>query len=145
MATGKKFYWIKLKDSFMNSDEVDYIMGDEKNGANYIILYLKLCLNLVNFNGKFIKEIGEIIVPYDEEKIKRECKWFSAAFIKKALELYKRLGLIYEDKDGLLALSDYDNLVGSETDYALQKRNQRERKGVENSVDNVHIDIRDKI
>ncbi len=132
----------------MNSDEVDYIMGDEKDGANYIVLYLKLCLNLANFNGKFIKEIGEIIVPYDEEKIKRECKWFSVSFIKKALELYKWLGLVYEDKDGFLALSDYDNLVGSETDYAAKKRRQREGKDVDISGDIsgdiVPIDIRDK-
>lgn len=27
MATGKRYYWIKLKDSFMSSDMIDYLMG----------------------------------------------------------------------------------------------------------------------
>ena len=32
MATGKKYYWIKLKTDFMTSDKVDYLMS-QKNGA----------------------------------------------------------------------------------------------------------------
>ena len=27
MATGKRYYWIKLKDSFMNSEVVDFLMS----------------------------------------------------------------------------------------------------------------------
>ena len=26
MATGKRYYWIKLKESFMTSDTIDYFM-----------------------------------------------------------------------------------------------------------------------
>ena len=42
MATGKRFYWIKLKDSFMNSEVVDFLMS-QPNGANYVVLY-QICL-----------------------------------------------------------------------------------------------------
>ena len=35
MATGKRYYWIKLKDSFMSSDMIDYLMG-QPDGANYV-------------------------------------------------------------------------------------------------------------
>ena len=38
MATGKRYYWIKLKDSFMSSDMIDYLMG-QPDGANYVVLY----------------------------------------------------------------------------------------------------------
>lgn len=38
MATGKRYYWIKLKDSFMSSDMIDYLMG-QPDGANHIVLY----------------------------------------------------------------------------------------------------------
>ena len=38
MATGKRYYWIKLKDSFMNSEVVDFLMS-QPNGASYVVLY----------------------------------------------------------------------------------------------------------
>mgnify|MGYP000051898394 CR=1 FL=1 len=47
MATGKRFYWIKLKDSFMNSEVVDFLMS-QPNGANYVVLYQMLCLKTIN-------------------------------------------------------------------------------------------------
>ena len=36
MATGKRYYWIKLKDSFMSSDEIDYLMS-QPDGAKDIL------------------------------------------------------------------------------------------------------------
>ena len=37
MATGKRYYWIKLKDSFMSSDAIDYLMS-QPDGVNYVCL-----------------------------------------------------------------------------------------------------------
>ena len=124
MATGKRYYWIKLKDSFMSSDTVDYLMS-QPNGANYVVLYQMLCLKTINTDGKLSRRIGEILIPYDVEKIQRDCKWFSADTIRVALNLYKSFGLIYEDMDGTLVLTDHSNLVGSETDYAEKNRRMR--------------------
>lgn len=39
MATGKRFYWMKLKESFMTSDTIDYFMS-QPDGANYVVLYV---------------------------------------------------------------------------------------------------------
>lgn len=151
MATGKRYYWIKLKESFMGSDEVDYLMS-RPNGANYIVLYQMLCLKTINTEGKLSHRIGEILIPYDLEKIQRDCKWFSIDTIRVALNLYKSFGLIYEDQEGTLILSDHHSIVGSETDYAVQKKAQRQNQmqqlppsTVDNSVDNVHTENRDKI
>ena len=167
MATGKRYYWIKLKDSFFTSDTVDFFMGQE-GGANYIVLYQMLQLMTANTEGRLQRRIGEIIIPYDVAKIKRDCKWFSEDTIRVAMELYKQFGLIYEDSDGVLVMTDHEKMVGSETDYAQQKRIQRENEKLlkatqsyamieKGSVDtvhdnvhssvfkNVHTDIRDKI
>ena len=111
MATGKRYYWIKLKETFMSSDTVDFLMG-QPNGANYVVLYQMLCLKTINTGGKLSRQIGEIIIPYDVEKIQRDCKWFSADTVRVALNLYKSLGLVYEDQDGVLVLADHHNLVG---------------------------------
>lgn len=155
MATGKRYYWIKLKESFMTSDAVDFLMG-QKDGANYVVLYQMLCLKTINTGGKLERHIGEVIIPYDEAKIQRDTKWFSIDTVRVALELYKSLELIYVDRNGTLSLANYDNLVGSETDWALQKRRQGNGnvpeglppEGVESGVENFHtdieIDIRDR-
>lgn len=108
----------------MTSDTVDYFMS-LANGANYVVLYQLLCLKTINTNGRLSRQIGEIIIPYDVEKIQRDTKWFTTETVRAALELYKKFGLIYEDIDGVLALADHYNLVGSETDYAAQKKQQR--------------------
>lgn len=150
MATGKRFYWIKLKDRFMSSDEIDYLMS-QPDGANYVVLYQMLCLKTINTGGCLVSQIGEMLIPYDAEKIQRECKWFSLATVRVALNVYKQIGLIFESPDGILTISNYSDIVGSETDYSAQKRLQRENrrrqipvKGADNNednnVDNVHTE-----
>lgn len=150
MATGKRYYWMKLKESFMTSDTIDYFMS-QPDGANYVVLYQMLCLKTINTDGRLSRQIGEIIIPYDVEKIQRDCKWFSVDTIRVALKLYQSVGLIYEDQDGVLVLAEHSNLVGSETDYAAQKKMQRQNQGklpppfMDNTVDNVHTENREKI
>jgi len=142
VATGKRYYWIKLKDSFMTSDAVDFLMG-QPGGANYVVLYQMLCLKTINTGGRLERQIGEVIIPYDESKIQRDMKWFSIDTVRIALNLYKALGLVYTDQNGVLALADYENLVGSETDWAAKRRLQRSGNSLPEipSGDNVPTDV----
>lgn len=120
----KRFYWIKLKENFMTSDTVDFLMG-QKNGANYVVLYQMLCLKTANTNGTLISQIGEVIVPYDIAKIERDCKYFDYDTIVVAMELYKKIGLIYEQQDGYLQISGFEELIGSEGGSAERMRKKR--------------------
>lgn len=108
----------------MTSDTIDYFMG-LPNGANYVVLYQMLCLKTINTEGRFERQIGEMLIPYDVEKIRRDTKWFSDDTIRVALNLYKQFGLIYEDVNGVLVIADHQSLVGSETDYAEKNRRLR--------------------
>lgn len=117
MATGKRYYWIKLKDSFMTSETVDFLMS-QPNGANYVVIYQMLCLKTINTDGRMARRIGEMLIPYDVPKLQRDLKWFSTDTIRVALELYKALGLIYEDVDHVLMIAGHNELVGSETDFS---------------------------
>lgn len=128
----KRFYWIKLKDTFMTSDAVDFLMG-QKNGAEYVVLYQMLCLRTINTDGVLARQIGEIIIPYDAQKIQRDCKYFSLDTVIVALELYKKLGLVYEQQDGHLKITNFENLIGSETASAARVRAFRERERTENN------------
>lgn len=151
MATGKRYYWIKLKDSFMTSDSVDYIMS-QPNGAEYVVIYQMLCLKTINTNGRLSRKIGEVVIPYDAKKLARDLKYFKPETIQKAIDLYKSLGLIFEE-NGVMCMTDHENLVGSETDWSEKKRRQRDGDNSgdtsgdntgDNSGDNVPIDIRER-
>jgi hypothetical protein len=85
-------------------------------------------LKTVNHGGVLARNLGEILVPYDVEKIQRDSKWFSTDTVRIALELYKKLGLIYENQDGMLAISEFDKLVGSQSCGAEKKAIQRHNK-----------------
>ena len=124
MATGKRYYWMKLKESFMTSDTIDYFMS-LPDGANYVVLYQMLCLKTINTEGRFERKIGAVLIPYDVEKIRRDTKWFSADTIRVALNLYMQFGLIYTDENDVMVIANHKNLVGSETDWAEKKSRQR--------------------
>ena len=147
MATGKKLFWIKLKNTFMTSDAVDFLMS-QKNGANYVVIYQMLCLMTLGTNGVLQRTLGEVIIPYDVDKIQRECKYFDRDTIIVAMELFAKLNLIYRDDNGVYVITDYRDLIGKETDYAGQKRVQRSRQkqlpecgqSADTTVDIVHTE-----
>lgn len=155
MATGKTYYWLRLKKNFMTSDTVDFLMS-QPDGANYVVLYQMLHLMSINTEGRLSRTIGDVIIPYDVKKIQRDTKWFTADTINVALSLFMKLGLVYRDVDGVLVMTDHKNLIGSETDYAEQKRLQRSGKAEQPALSdgcgqcpqdvhgNVHTEIRDK-
>ena len=148
----RKYYWIKLKKDFMNSDAVDFLMS-QKNGAEYVVLYQMLCLMTVKTNGKLERQLNEVIIPYDAEKIQRDTKYFNIDTVRNALRLYIHLGLIYKDDNGCLSIADYENLVGSESGSAERVRRFRNSKAlhcnddvtdmkrISNELSNTDIDI----
>lgn len=155
-VTNKRFYWIKLKTDFFNQGSaIDFLLS-QKNGCEYVVLYQMLCLSTINTNGHLVNQIGEMIIPYDIQKIVRDTKYFSYDTVVVAMELYKKLGLIFESDNGNLVISEHQEMVGSETNKAQLMRNKRkkEKESLGNNVtallpneSNIvtqSIDIRDK-
>lgn len=128
----KRYYWIKLKTDFFDLPEIDWLLS-QKNGAEYIVLYQMLCLMTANNNGELYSKFGEMIVPYDVEKIVRDTKYFDFDTVKVALELYKKLGLVYESENDMLRISKYEEMIGSESSWAEKKRRYRQKKTIENN------------
>lgn len=143
----KKYYWIKLKTNFFDLPTIDWIMS-QNNGCEYIVLYQMLCLKTANTDGKLVSQIGEMLIPYDIEKIARDTKYFSNDTIRVALELFKSLGLIYVSDDNTMTISNYYEMVGSETSSAKRVREWREKQKTlqcnKNVTDNVTQEYRDK-
>lgn len=127
MTNNKKFYWIKLKTDFFNTEQIDFLMSQE-NGCQYVVLYQMLCLNTANNNGRLATSIGEMIVPYNIDKITRDTKYFNTDTVIVALELFKKLGLVYEEEHNILKISNFDEMVGSESKWAEKKRIYRKKQ-----------------
>lgn len=145
----KKYYWIKLKTNFFDLPTIDWIMS-QNNGCEYIVLYQMLCLKTANTDGKLVSQIGEMLIPYDIEKIVRDTKYFSTDTVRVALDLFKNLGLIYVSDDNTMTISNYDEMVGCESQWAEKKRLYRQKqKQIEGQQqgqieDNVRQEYRDK-
>lgn len=145
----KRFYWLKLKTDFFSLPEIDFLLS-QKDGAQYVVLYQMLCLLTANTNGRLASEMGEFIVPFDVDKITREAKFFTKDTVTVALSLYKKLGLVYEQGDGILAIAgDSDTLaVQSESESAVKMRRLRARnaKLIESQCDqDVTEDVTKKV
>lgn len=124
----KKLYWFKLTDSFMTSENVDYIMSQPK-GEKYIIIYQFLCLKCLNSEGILGRKLGEIYVNYEAEKLARDFKYFTKKEIQTALNLFLKLGLLVE-KNGVLVIENFERLIGSESKWANYKREEREKEKI---------------
>lgn len=134
MTESRRFYWIKLKTNFFSREDIDFLLS-QKNGSEYVVLYQMLCLNTANNNGRLESKIGEMLVPYNAEKIVRDCKYFDIDTVNIAMALYRKLGLIYEEQDGVLTISNYETMVGSETAWAEKKRLYRNNQKLLKSED----------
>lgn len=146
MAEQKRFYWIKLKeDFFINNEVTDWIIS-QPNGCEYIVLYLKLCILTANKGGRLAMEIGEMLIPYDAKKIAADTK-FDIDTVIVAMELFQRIGLIYEESDGVLKIPYVNEIVGSETSAAGRMRKSRAKKALESKkeVSHCYTDVTQEI
>lgn len=142
MADSKKYYWIKLKTDFFDQDTIDFLMGQE-NGAEYVVIYQMLMLKTAQQGGYLGTKMAEVMVPYDIKKIVRDTKYFDCDTVTIALELFKKLGLVYEESNHILKLSGAEQLVGSESKWAEKKRIYRDsQRTIQGQIgDNVRQEI----
>ena len=123
----KKYYWLKLRKDFVESEAFEFILQQE-NGSDYFTIYQLLCIKTINKKGLLANVINEVIIPYDIKKITQELKYFKIDTVGNALELFKRLELVLEDDNGVLYISNYEELIGSEVSSAKRVREYRERQ-----------------
>ena len=150
MPESKKYWYIQLNVNFFDDERIDWLC-EQNNGYAYVVLYLKLCLKTANNNGILTRQIGDMIIPYNVDKI-AEVTHMNVDVVRVALELYKRIGLVYEADENcnFMRLPEVPGMVGCVTQAALDKRKQRERKQLkegqcqENVQENVRQELRDK-
>lgn len=123
----QKYWWIKLETNFFYQNAIDFLMS-QKNGSQYVVLYQMLCLETANTNGRLMTEIGNIMVKYDVEKIRRTTRYFDTDTIVVALELYRQIGLVYEEEDGFLRINNHEKMIGFQTGAAKRMQESRAKE-----------------
>lgn len=128
MATAtnnKKYYWLKLKEDFFEDDTINWI-EEQENGKEYCLFYLKLCLKSLKTNGILIRNVGQMLIPYDVKKL-AEITNTPADTVRVAMDVFKNIGLIQILENGEIYMAQLKNMVGSETKWAEKKRLQRQK------------------
>lgn len=126
MSENKKYFWLKLKEDFFNDDTIEWI-EEQENGKEYCLFYLKLCLKSLKTNGLLIRNVGEMLIPYDVKKL-AEITNTSQDTVRVAMEIFKNVGLIQILENGEIYLTQLSSMVGSETNKAQLMRNKRARE-----------------
>lgn len=140
----RRYYWIKLFDSMLDSDLYNHIMSLD-NGATIFTIYIAMLMSVINKKGKFVTVINSIEIVDTVDKIKKELKHFKYEQVLFTLGFLETFGVLSKDENGAYFFPNYDKLVGSETASAIRQRKSREnRKLLENKRDNVTQSVTQK-
>ena len=121
--SNKRYYWLKLKEDFFEEDTISWI-EDQPNGKEYSLFYLKLCLKSLKTDGILVRNVGEMLIPYDTKTLSKITNT-DIDTVMVAMELFKSIGLIQIFDNGEIFLTQLKNMVGSETDKAELMRKKR--------------------
>ena len=88
----KKYYWLKLKEDFFEDDTIEWI-EEQPGGEKYSLFYLKLCLKSLKTDGILIRNVGDMLIPYDIKKLAEITKT-DIDTARVAMELFKNIGLV---------------------------------------------------
>lgn len=122
----KTYYYVKIKDQFMSSNEVTYLINQGALGIKAFYLFNKLILSSVNNNGKLTYTLGDKELAYSPNLIANDISGIGTPkTIEKCLKLLEECGLIKQENDFHYILN-FSDFVGRETGAAQEKRRQRE-------------------
>lgn len=147
----KRYYWLKLKENFFEEDTIEWL-EEQPNGKEYYLIYLKLCLKSLKTDGVLVRNVGSMLIPYDAETLARVTN-STVDTVKVAMDLFKKIGLIQLLDTGEIYINQLNELVGSETEAAKQKRLQRSKvdnvpklssECPENVAQSIELEYRDK-
>jgi len=122
MSDNKKYYYIKLKENFFETEEM-IVLESMQDGYKYSNILLKMYLKSLKHDGKVM--LNERI-PYNSSMLASVTR-HSVGDIEKAVKIFKQLGLIETFDNGTIFISDIQNFIGRSSTEAERKKAYRER------------------
>ena len=140
-----RFFWLQLKEDFFDEDAISWL-EEQPNGKEYCLFYLKLCLKSLKTSGIMIRQVGEMLVPYDCKKL-AEITNTDVDTVVVAMELLKQIGLIKVLENGELYLTEVEKMIGFQSIGAFKKQQQRiqGRQEADKCPPNIDIELKKEI
>ncbi len=130
MADSKKYYYLKIKENFYESDEL-ILLQNMQDGYLYSDILMKLYLRSLKNNGKLM---FKDVIPYTPEALAQVVR-HSVGVVKQALDIFQKLGLIEILDNGVIYMTDIQNFIGKSSSEADRIRKYRDEiKTAKNNV-----------
>ena len=121
MADNKKYYYLKLKDNFYDSEQM-IILQNMQDGYLYSDILMKLYLRSLKNDGKLM---FNDLIPYTPSVLAQVVR-HQVGTVEKALDIFQKLGLIEILDNGAIYMLDIQNFIGKSSTEADRIRNYRQ-------------------
>lgn len=122
MSDNKKYYYLKLKDNFFDSEEM-IILQNMPDGYLYSDILMKLYLRSLKNEGKLM---FKDLIPYTPQALAQVVR-HQVGTVEKALEIFQELGLVEVLDNGAIYMLDIQNFIGESTTEADRIRAYRSK------------------
>lgn len=122
MSDNKRYYYLKLKDNFFDSEEIK-ILESLPNGIYYSNLLIKLYLRSLKFQGAL--RFNEYI-PYDENMIATITN-LNIDVVRSGLKVLASMNLIEKLDDGTIYMINIQSFIGKSSSEGDRKKLYREK------------------
>lgn len=120
MSDNKKYYYLKLKENFFDSDNM-VLLESMQDGILYSNILMKMYLKSLKNNGMLILNDA---IPYNTQMIATVTR-HQVGTVEKALKVFEQLGLIDILDGGTIYMSDIELFVGRSSTEGDRKRAER--------------------
>lgn len=117
MADNKKYYYLKLKEGFFDSDEIR-ILESMPDGYIYSNILLKLYLRSLRNDGRLMYRN---VIPFTPEVL-ATLVGHQVGTVEKALSVFRELELIEILDNGAIYMMDIQNFIGQSSTEADRQR-----------------------
>ncbi len=122
MADNKKYYYLKLKDNFFDSDEM-IVLESMQDGYLYSNILLKLYLRSLKNEGKLMFNDR---IPFNSNMLAQVTRQ-NVGVVEKAMRIFQELNLVEVLDNGAIYMLDIQNFIGESSTEADRKREYRAR------------------
>lgn len=121
MADNKKYYYLKLKENFYDSEQL-IILQNMQDGYLYSDILMKLYLRSLKTDGKLM---FNDMIPYTPNILAQVVR-HQVGTVEKALKIFRNLGLIEVLDNGAIYMLDIQNFIGKSSTEADRIREYRQ-------------------
>ena len=129
MADNKKYYYLKLKDNFYDSEQM-IVLQNMQDGYLYSDILMKLYLRSLKTDGKLM---FNNLIPYTPSVLAQVVR-HQIGTVERALKVFQELGLIEILENGTIYMLDIQNFIGKSSSEADRQRKYYNKIKEENDI-----------